>query len=109
MDISDIDLVIVYGVPDGMNQLYQVLGLTCVYRWVIHEYVHIYLKLCGRAGRGGCDSRAHVFYSSNKKKVDAKVKDFCVSKENCRRQAMLNGVGSNAVGSKRSMVCCDVY
>ena len=24
MDISDIELVIVYGVPDGMNQLYQV-------------------------------------------------------------------------------------
>ena len=26
MDIRDIDLVIVYGVPDSMNQLYQVLN-----------------------------------------------------------------------------------
>ena len=28
MDIGDIELVIVYGVPDGINQLYQVRGLT---------------------------------------------------------------------------------
>lgn len=29
MDVGDIELVIVYGVPDGMNQLYQVPGLAC--------------------------------------------------------------------------------
>ena len=62
-------------------------------------------QLCGCAGRGDFDSRAHVFYSS-KQKVDAKVKEFCVSKENCRRQEMLKCVGSDEVVSRRGF-CCD--
>ena len=64
-------------------------------------------KLCGRAGRGGLDSRAHVFYSGKQKKVDAKVKEFCVSKENCRRREMLKCVGSDEVG-RRTGLCCDM-
>ena len=64
-------------------------------------------KLCGRAGRAGLDSRAHIFYSSKQKKIDAKVKEFCVSKENCRRQAMLKYVADDEVISRRSGLCCD--
>ena len=47
------------------------------------------------------DSR---FYSS-RQKVDAKVKEFCVSKENWRRLEMLKCIGNDVVG--RSGLCCD--
>ena len=62
--------------------------------------------MCGRAGRGGLDSRAHVFYSGKQKKVDAKVKQFCVSKENCRRREMLKCIGNDEVVGRREL-CCD--
>ena len=46
MDISDIDLVIVYGVPDSMNQLYQVpkfnikeCNKDCAYVFLLLSYV----------------------------------------------------------------------
>ena len=41
MDISDIELVIVYGVPDGMNQLYQVPEISIIMykNEVIHQHV----------------------------------------------------------------------
>lgn len=65
-------------------------------------------KLCGRAGRGGLDSRAHIFYSGKQKKVNEKVKAFCVSKENCRRREMLKSVGSDENVSRRNGLCCDM-
>ena len=73
---------------------------------MVYEYV-LLSKLCGRAGRGGLESRAHIFYSSKQKKIDAKVKEFCVSKENCRRQAMLKCVGDDEVITRRGALCCD--
>ena len=63
-------------------------------------------KLCGCAGRGDLDARAHIFYSG-KQKVDAKVKAFCVSKENCRRQEMIKSIGSDEVVGGRNGLCCD--
>ena len=63
---------------------------------------------CGRAGRGGNDARAHIFYSTKQKKVDAKVKEFCVSKENCRRREMLKAIGSIRIDSTNNRQCCDV-
>ena len=53
------------------------------------SFISMFL-LCGRAGRGDLDARAHIFYSGKQKKVDAKVKAFCVSKENCRRREMID-------------------
>ena len=64
-------------------------------------------KLCGRAGRGDLDARAHIFYSGKQKRVDAKVKAFCVSKENCRRREMIKSVGSDEVVGGRNGLCCD--
>ena len=78
-------------------------GHICIFK-VVYPCV-LLSQLCGCAGRGDFDSRAHVFYSS-KQKVDAKVKEFCVSKENCRRQEMLKCVGSDEVVSRRGF-CCD--
>lgn len=60
-------------------------------------------KLCGR----GLESTAHVFYSG-KQKVDAKVKEFCVTKENCKRREMLKCVGSDKVIGRRNGLCCDM-
>ena len=51
MDISDIDLVTVYGVPDSMNQLYHVSKFNV--KGYDKDCMYFLLKLCGRAGRGG--------------------------------------------------------
>ena len=61
MDISDIELVIVYGVPDGMNQLYQVPEISICTKMKSFISVFFLLKLCGRAGRGDLDARSHIF------------------------------------------------
>ena len=51
-----------------------------------------FIKLCDRAGRGGSQARAHIFYNKKQKNVNVEVKEFCESKENCRRQHMLRCV-----------------
>ena len=111
MDISDIDLVIVYGVPDSMNQLYQVQKFNVAGCNKDCTYVFL-LKLCGRTGRGGSQARAHIFYNKKQKNVNAEVREFCESKENCRRQQMLKCVGSDheRVDSANvdSSICCDI-
>ena len=45
-------------------------------------------SLFGRAGRGGCESRAHLFYSTKQKNINTEVKKFCDGKENCFRQSL---------------------
>ena len=53
MDVRDIQLVVVYGVPDSMTQLHQVNVIAIVHMHVhVPLYTHI-IQLCGRAGRGG--------------------------------------------------------
>ena len=47
------------------------------------------------------------FYNRKQKKIDPKVMDWCVSKENCRRKSMLQAIGSNEVPQVSSF-CCDV-
>ena len=66
----------------------------------------LFVKSCGCAGRGGNDARAHIFYSSKQKKIDAKVKD--ASKENCRRREMLKAIGNIQVDITNNIRCCDV-
>ena len=63
--------------------------------------------MCGRAGRGGAASRAHLFYSARRKKVNPVVKDYCTQKENCRRLFMLKALGSTE-RVVNSLACCDV-
>ena len=67
------------------------------------------MQLCGRAGRGGCSSRAHLFYSPRQKNVDEDIKKFCTGKENCRRVNLVRSMGSQeTVHSSMPSACCDV-
>ena len=63
--------------------------------------------MCGRAGRGSSASRAHLFFSSRRKKISPVVKEYCASKENCRRLFMLKALGSTEQVSS-DHPCCDV-
>ena len=105
MDIRDIDLVIVYVVSDSMNQLYQVLNFFFFFLFTRgrgEDFFFSFIKLCGRAGRGGSQARA------KQKNVNVEVKEFCESKENCRRQHMLKCVESERVESANNSLCCDM-
>ena len=66
------------------------------------------MQLFGRAGRNGAQSRAHLFYSKQKKKVDAEIKDFCSNKENCLRRSLLKAIGDIHVVSVETSAnpCC---
>ena len=75
---------------------------------VINFFFFNCCQLCGRAGRGGGASRAHIFYNPEKKKVDKEVKDFCAGKENCRRDVMLRAIGSKVISDRELNSCCDV-
>ena len=57
------------------------------------------MQLCGRAGRSGRPSRAHLFYMPEQK--------YCTERENCRRLALLRGIGSSEELC-RNEICCDV-
>lgn len=52
-------------------------------------------------------SRAHVFFSSRQQKCDDQVKEFCTSKENCRRTMMLQALGVTETHPV-TLPCCDV-
>ena len=76
----------------------------------LHLYVHVLctkLQLFGRAGRGGMASRTHEFFSSRQQKCDKRVKEFCTSKENCRRTMMLQAPGVTE-SHPLTLPCCDV-
>lgn len=68
--------------------------------------VGFHVQLCGRAERGGMASRAHVFFSLNQPKRDAKIEEYCTSKENCRRQMMLRALSARETHPE-SLPCCD--
>ena len=106
MDVRDIQLVVVYGAPDCMNQLHQV---RCINMTVIVHYVHVHvqiLQLCGRAGRRGMASSAHLFFSPRQQKCESAVREYCTSKENCRRTLMLQALRVSE-SHPSSLPCCD--
>lgn len=62
--------------------------------------------MCGRAGRVGCQSRAHLLVTTDTAKIrDATLKSFCTDKENCLRMAMVKAIGGSA---PRNPLCCMV-
>ena len=86
--------------------------MKCIrYSSIVHV-VHYSIIMCviiqlfGRAGRSGGLSRAHLFYSKQKKKVDAEIKDFCDNKENCLRRSILKAIGDTAPLGSFSTPCC---
>ena len=62
-------------------------------------------QLCGRTGRDGRASRAHVFMSSGQKSSE-QVRLYFTSKENCRRRMMLLAVGASE-SHPEGLPCCD--
>lgn len=65
----------------------------------------------GRAGRNGCPSRGHLFYSNRQRKKnsigDAVLSQFAVGSENCRRQTLICGMGGTNCARPMER-CCDV-
>ena len=107
MDIPDVDLVIVYGVPKNMSEMYQVMKRNIYFRRTsLYNCVRIIVQLFGRVGRSGGLSRAHLFYSKRKKKVAVEIKDFCDNKENCLRRGILRAIGDTAAVDSSSAPCC---
>ena len=66
----------------------------------------VIIQLFGRAGRSGGMSRAHLFYSKQKKKMDMRIKDFCEQKENCLRTSLLKAIGDTVPIDSSSTPCC---
>ena len=66
--------------------------------------------MCGRAGRNGCESRAHLIYSSKQKKFDdEKLCSYCVSIENCLRIHILHAICEHVDSHSKSVpasTCC---
>ena len=108
MDIPDVEVVIVYGTPSSISQLYQVLSINKFHRCSIVK-LNLIAQLFGRAGRDGSKAQAHLFYNKTKKLVDKKVYKFYDPKANpkvCRRKVLLEGVGGEYGGGLE--LCCDV-
>lgn len=121
MDIPDVELVVVNGLPDTLTQLYQVTnshlnwstpcslhGLTCTCIYTSH----IHVQMFGRAGRNGHQARAHLLYTTRQTKriSDCSLKMFTCegNEENCRRKEMLLGLGSKESISNNYGACCDI-
>lgn len=63
-------------------------------------------QLCGRAGRAGCQSRAHLLLTTDANKIaDLTLKSFFLDKENCLRGCMMRAVGGSA---GQNPLCCSV-
>lgn len=103
MDIPDVELVVVYGIPDTMSQLYQVWTIVMMVLCSVYEC----LQLCGRAGRNvGCQARAHLLLTTDTDKItDRALKSFCTDKENCLRSSMIKSLGGTV---PQSTLCCMV-
>ena len=104
-----------------MAFLKQLLSCTRYCIWIIKfGYLKTFtfnnnlLQLFGRAGRDGCPSRGHLFYSSSKKKSNKKVNEdktllkFAHDQENCRRRTLVSGMGGRIDNLVRSERCCDL-
>ena len=62
------------------------------------------MQLCGRAGRSGRPSRAHLFYMPKQKFEHHLLQQYCTEQENCHRLALLRGIEELC----QNEICCDV-
>lgn len=61
--------------------------------------------MCGRAGRAGCQSRAHLIVKSDVDKInDSELKRFCTDTENCLRSTMVGSLGCTV--RPGNCLCC---
>ena len=120
MDIPDVELVVVNGLPDTLTQLYQVANSN--FNWStpcsLHMFTcsciytsHFHVQMFGRAGRDGHQARAHLLYTTQETKriSDCSLMMFTceANEENCRRKEMLLGLGSKESISSNG-ACCDI-
>ena len=62
--------------------------------------------MCGRAGRDGLQSRAHLLLTTDAEKInDLALKSFCTDKENCLRSLMIRSLGGTV---EQTSLCCMV-
>ena len=116
MDIPDVELVVVNGPPDTLAQLYQVTDSHLIWSTpctpctpcMLHLY---FVQMFGRAGRDGCQARAHLLYTTRQTKrvSDPSLKSFTCegNQENCRRKEMLVALGSKEFITSNE-TCCDI-
>ena len=63
--------------------------------------------MCGRAGRAGCQARAHLLVKSDTDKItDPALRTYCTDKENCLRSTMIRSLGSTV--QQGTLSCCMV-
>lgn len=63
--------------------------------------------MCGRAGRGGCQARAHLLVIGDDTKIkDATLKSLCTDRENCFRAAIITSIGGTV--EQQNTLCCMV-
>ena len=77
----------------------------------MHVFDSSFFQLIGRAGRDGAPSCAHVMTNARelKKTNDQDLIKFLSSKENCRRNILIQALGSTEnVREPPSRMCCDV-
>ena len=78
---------------------------TVVFIHVVQHCVFMYCcQLCGRAGRGGGTTWAHIFYNPKQKKMDKDVMGWCAGKEN-RGIGMLRVIGSTEIPGREGSSC----
>ena len=109
MDIADIELVIVYGLPTTMAMLYQVyVQQYCFY--CIDLQFNNFIQMFGRAGRGGVEAVAQLIYTTKEAntELNTQLVDFASNKENCRRRTLLHNMGSCESVIGDHVLCCDV-
>lgn len=87
MDIPDFEMVLVYGCPNSITQLYQV---------PVHSFssLKFVVELFGCAGHNGSQSRGHLFNSVKEEFNEIRVKCFALNKEDCRRKLFWKEFGT---------------
>lgn len=67
---------------------------------------HCY-HICGQAGRGDCQSRAHLLITGDVEKIaDPTLKSLCTNQENCFRDAILTSLGGVVNWQSSRSMCC---
>ena len=75
-----------------------------VYKFFIPLMLKLNVKLCGRAGRGGRQSRVHILLITDEAKIqDPTLKSLFTDKENCFRSNLVSAVGDTV---QQNSICC---